>query len=334
MNQLENPSSSPELRDLGQFLRAMSGVADDAVASAAGEARAALDDAILARSQGDLRESGQQLGMHVELPLAANLSRELLAAYDERAAGWSQASGWGDALRTYGEADDTGAPELTATILNGQNPDAANLPTVEFTVSSADVAEVTLELGAVDDPSAPTQLVFFGVVGKSAIDPDTAYDFSWNGQLTAMPDGQQAIYVTVWEDAGPEGGSTGLVLASYGLFETRDGASALGALLFQDGDEETALLTLLDPPVTLPLAEVVRDLPGSTFSPVLISLDLETEEQTLVAGDPIAIDSATIPITQGSAAAGRYALVTSASDVFGNSATDLQVVDVTTPIGQ
>ncbi|HMI90674.1 MAG TPA: clostripain-related cysteine peptidase, partial [Polyangiales bacterium] len=337
MNQIENPQASPELRDLGQFLRAMSAVADDAVASAAASARVALDEAILGRSQGDLREAAQQLGVHVELPLAARVDRELFAAYDVRAAAWSEASGWGAALREYSAADDSVAPVLTAAILNGQNPDATHLPTVEFEVPSPDVAEVNVELAVLDDPGAPSKLVFFGIVGRSAIEPSTTYDFSWNGQLTALPDGkggQQAIYVSLWEDGGSDSSTSPPVLASFGLLETSDGASALGALLFQDGDEETALLTLLDPPVTLPLAEIVRDLPGSAFTPLLVSLDLATDEQTFVAGATFPIDSATIPISQGPAAAGSYALVTSAYDVFGNIASDLQITDVTTPIEQ
>jgi hypothetical protein len=335
MNQLEDPQASPELRDLGQFLRAMSMVADDEVASAAADARVALDAVVLARSQGDLREAAQQLGVHVELPLAAQVSSELFAAYDARAAAWSQASGWGDALREYSAADDSLAPVLSATILNAQSPDSERLPTVEFEVSSADVAEVELELAVLDDPSAPSELVFFGIVGKSAIEPSTRYQFAWNGQLTALPDGnggQQPIYVSLWEDSGSDASTTPPVLATFGLLGTSDGASALGALLFQDGDEETALLTLLDPPVTLPLAEIARDLPGSTFTPLLVSLDLESEEQSFVSGAAIAIDSATIPISQGSAAAGAYALVTSAYDVFGNIAADVQITDVTTPI--
>jgi hypothetical protein len=337
MNQLENPQAAPELRDLGQFLRAMSGVADEAVASAAADARVALDAAILGRSQGELREAAEQLGVHVELPLAANVSRELFAAYDLRAAGWSEASGWGDALREYSAADDTGAPVLTSTILNAQNPDAEHLPTIEFAVASPDVAEVDVELAVLDDASAPSELIFFGIVGKSAIEPNMTYGFEWNGQLTALPDGQggqQPIYVSLWGDSSPDTSTAPPVLASFGLLETSDGTSALGALLFQDGDEETALLTLLDPPVTLPLAEIARDLPGSTFTPLLVSLDLESEAQSFVEGAAIAIDSATIPISQGPAAAGSYALVTSAYDVFGNSASDLQITDVSTPIAR
>jgi hypothetical protein len=271
----------------------------------------------------------------VELPLAAGLSSKLLTAYESRAAGWSKASGWSDALRAYGEADDGAGPMLTAAIRNGQNPDAANLPTVEFSVASPDVAEANVELAALDDPVTASQLLFFGVVGKSAIDAGDDYEFAWNGQLTAMPDGDgglQPIYVSIWEDSAPESGSAALVLASFGLVETPDGASAMGALLFQDSDEETALLTLFDPPVTLPLADVARDLPGSTFTPLLIALDLTTEEQSFSPGKPIPLDSATIPITQGPASAGAYALVTTAYYVFGNAATDDQVADVVTPI--
>jgi hypothetical protein len=334
MNQLESPASTPELRDLGHFLNSMSDVSDSKVAMAASAARSALQNAIVARSQGDLREAADQLGVHIELPLAANMTKDLLDLYQDRAAAWIGASHWYDALLTYRQLDDTHAPSITASISNDQTPDADHLPTVEFSTDDGDVAEAEVEIAMVDS-SKPDQLEFFGIIGKSAIDAGNGYQFPWDGQLVALPDGHggvQGVYMTIWEDGGPDASaSKATVLAIFGIFQTSDGAQALGALLFKDSDEETSLLTLFDPPVTLQLQDVVRDLPGSTFTPVLVSLDLNTQEQTLLPGETLAIDGP-MPLMTGPAAAGTYALVTTLTDVFGNANADVQVANVPTPI--
>jgi hypothetical protein len=334
MNQLESPQSTPELRDIGHFLNSMSGVSDAKLAMAASAARGALENAIVARSQGDLREAAEQLGVHVELPLAANMTKDLLDLYKDRASVWIGASHWYDALLTYGQLDDTHAPSINASISNDQTPDTDHLPTVEFSSSDDDVAEAEVDIALVDS-SKPDQLAFFGIIGKSAIDPGNSYQFPWDGQLVGLPDGHggiQGVYMTIWEDGGPgANASLASVLAIFGIFQTSDGGQALGALLLQDSDAETSLLTLFDPPVTLQLDDVVRDLPGSTFTPVLVSLDLNTQEQSLLPGETLPINGP-LPLMTGPAAAGTYALVTSVTDVFGNANADVQVANVPTPI--
>jgi hypothetical protein len=102
--------------------------------------------------------------------------------------------------------------------------------------------------------------------------------------------------------------------------------------LFQDGAEETSLLSLLDPPVTLTLDEVTRDLPGATFTPLLITVNINTSEEAAVLGSPIALDVSSLPLSRAPAAPGTYALVASVTDVFGNFAGDPQVVELTSSI--
>lgn len=338
MNQLEEAAAEPELRDLGQFLGKMSAVSDDAVASAAMAARDALDAAILGRSQGELREAAGQSGVHVELPLATKLSDELLSGYAELAPEWTTASAWLDALAVYRALDDRGEPVLTTSITNGENPDAANLPTIGLGTNDADVAEVEVNLGVVDSSDNDT-LVVFGLIAKGAIDSGFEYQVAWDGQLMTLPDdelgGLQAITVQTWEAVDAEaanGMSLPPVLATFGVVKTSDGTEALGALLFQDGDADTHLLTLLDPPVTLPLADVARDLPGTTFTPIYPTVSISTSQEGSVAGSAIALDVDSLPLSRGPAGAGTYALIASVSDVFGNVGGDAQVVQLSAPI--
>lgn len=92
----------PGLRDAGQVLGALSLAGTDAaVAQAAQNALNALDEMVLASSQGSLR-AGAQMGFHIEQTLGSNLSAERLLAYRGRA---SQLASWvvvvtGDQLTT------------------------------------------------------------------------------------------------------------------------------------------------------------------------------------------------------------------------------------------
>lgn len=336
MNQLEDAQAEPELRDLGQFLRKMTAVSDPVVAAAAQTALDALGHAMLRRSQGELRAAAGQVGLHVELPLAASLTPELMSAYEQLAPQWVEASGWGNALAVYSALNDQLAPTITTSIANGTNPDIANLPTITFGSSDGDVAEVEVNLGTID-ASLPDDLILFGVIAQGAIDAGASYEVAWNGQLTNLPDGlngTQPIFVRTWEnvDSDAAGMSLPPMLATFGLVDTSDGQQLLGALLFQDGDTETTLLTLLDPPVTLTLADVARDLPGTTFTPVLSTVSLLDESEAAVAGSPIPLDVSGLPLSFVPAAAGTYALLAVVTDVFGNFGGDAQLVEITTPI--
>ena len=109
-------------------------------------------------------------------------------------------------------------------------------------------------------------------------------------------------------------------------------SEALGALLFQDGDAQTHLLTLLDPPVTLPLSDVARDLPGTTFTPVYPTVSLTDEQEGSALGSPVPLDADSLPLSRGPAAAGTYALIAGVTDVYGNIGGDAQRVDLSASI--
>jgi hypothetical protein len=176
------------------------------------------------------------------------------------------------------------------------------------------------------------------VTAKGAVDANTSYSIPWNGQITALPDGQgglQGVFVRVWEDLGQDvttGETIAPLLATFGNISSPDQPDLFGALLFQDGDQEAGLLALFDPPVTLELSEVASDLPGSTFTPVLPSVSASSQVESLVSGTPIALDSASVTVTQAAAAEGTYALIATITDVFGNSNGDVQIVTLSSSI--
>jgi hypothetical protein len=335
MNQIDNPQSEPELRDLGLFLDKMIAVSDSQVSASANAARAALESAIIARSQGTLREASRQIGVHIELPLAAAMTADLMHAYDARAAGWIAASGWRDALDAYAALADDSAPSIDATISNAEDPDAQNLPTIDFSIADSDVADAEVVLAGVDRKAGV--LVFFGVVAKSSVEVGESYRFRWDGQLNTLLDAagnEQAVEVVIWEDVGVDGSGAinAPVLAIYGMLSGPDGDQHLAVLLYQDGDQEVGVMALLDQPVTLLLGEIASDFPGSTFTPIYESASLSDDAQDTLLGEPIRIDRASLRLSRASAAAGNYGLVTLAHDVFGNTGLEAQVVSVLTPI--
>lgn len=339
MNQLSNPGDVPELRDAGLFLSRLANTAgDDALAHSAMAALGALEAAILGRSQGTLRESAGQHGVHIELPLAAHISADKLSVYEALAPSFVRQSRWNEALAAYGALDDQVAPTIQASIRNDVDPDATRLPTVTFSVPDTDLAEVQVDIAQVVDPLASNELLFFGVAAKGAIEPNTEYDVSWDGQLTALPDGAgglQPVFVRVWEDLGNDvatGQAAAPLLATFGVVNTTDGQEVFGALLFQDGDETTGLLAIFEPAITLSLGDVAQDLPGTTFTPLLPSISLSPPAEGVYPGTPIALDTPSLPVSRGAAGPGVYALLTSATDVFGNSGVDLQYAQLSESI--
>lgn len=338
MNQLEDPTASPALRDAGSFLSRIAQLSsDEEVKLSAAAALEALDAAILGRSQGTLRDAAGQHGVHIELPLAATIHSDYLTLYAQYAPEFNRVSQWHDGLRVYGALNDGTEPSLVAALENGSAPSSEALPTLTFGSADLDVAEALIELASIVEPSAPDELLFFGVLAKGAIEPDAAYGVSWDGTLTTLPGADselQPVYVRVWEDLGQDvatGEALAPLLAIFGAIQNGD-TQTLGALLYQDGDTSTGLLAVFDPAISMPLSDVAVDLPGTTFSPILPGVSLSTQQSSLRLGTPIPLNRASLPVSRAPAAAGGYALLTTVTDVFGNSSVDSQFVVLSTPI--
>ena len=335
MNQLENPTSTPELRDMGQFLERLANVQEAEVADAAQAAYQALDAAVLGLAHGSVRQDSGQSGVHVQLPLAVDIGTRMLLAYEVLAPAWNEASAWSDVLDHYRLRNDGRAPELTVSIENDVSPNAASLPQVIFGSADPDLAEVSVDLARV---VSSDELFIYGLVGKGPVEPEQVYGFTWDGQIPGLPDGEggmQPVFLRVWEEVGESASaaaSGGPILAIFGVVEIPGQVQTLSALLFQDEDREASVVALLDPPVTLALADLSRDAPGSTFTPVVVSVNLSAGEEALLAGLPIPIDQDSLPIGSIPAAPGVFGLITAMTDVFGNVASDVQTVQITSPI--
>jgi len=325
-SQLAKPQREPELRDLGQFLGRISTSADRELAARATAARERLRSAVIASSQGDLRRLVDQLGVHVELPLPAAMSSERMQAYRSRAKPWLSTSHWDEGLDSYRDRADAREPSVVSSVETSADGSA----TVTFSVADTDVAEAGMYLAQLS--ADLSSLAFFGVLAKNPIEADETYQYAWARQVPVILDGQgnaQAVDVGIWEDTGidPNGAQSLLLLAIYGVLSAPDGQH-LAALLFEDGSDETNLLALLDMPVALSLAQVVSDFPGSTFTPLYETVAIESGAEGTLLGEPIALDRPGFALSHAPAHAGRYALVTMASDVYGNTGFDVQLTEV------
>jgi hypothetical protein len=335
---VDDVEPTPELRDAAQFLGAMAAtVQDDGLSNAASDAEAALGEMVLGSSQGELRSSTGQLGVHVALPLPVAITEDLLDEYVAKAPTWTGATAWDAALLVLQALNDGEGPMIDAVLTNGWDPDPLHQPTISFETPDDDAATASVDLAELwpeDD-----LLVYLGIVGKGAIESGFSYDFTWDGGVTTLPDGAgdlQSIMVTTWMDLGAsldDQGQPPPLLATFGLLTDGGGVETLSALLFQDGDAETGLAVLLESSITLLLDEVASDFPGTTFTPLYLAETLSTGEQEVLTGFPIPIDGPTLPLERASAPPGTYGLITTSTDVFGNESTDVQRVDVLESFG-
>ena len=340
----------PSFRDVGQFLDRMVSVqSDDALADAADGARDALAGMVIGRSLGALREDTGQAGVHIELSLANKLTPDRLAAYQERATAWATSTGWGDALAALVALSDATGPAIKYEIVNGANPDADHLPTINFSVSDPDVADARVEV-AVRTAENPNVIVRHGLIGAGVVDPTGAslrpaivdgYSFIWDAKVPAITDGAggaQPVFVMSWMDLGADvsGELRAPILALPGIFTSSDGEQAQGVLLFQDGDVGVELAVITEPEsVTFTLAELRGADPNVTFTPLRPATDISTGEVTAIAGAPFAIpEDGKLPVAFVPAAAGNYLLVTTARDVWGNEGVVSDPVTLTAPIAR
>jgi hypothetical protein len=333
LNQLSGPSSSPELRDVGQFLRQIAGGGDAALGTKAQAALDALKAAILKRSQGELRGMASQFGVHIELPLAANFPQKSYDDYRLKATEWIAQSGWDDALFDYANADDGKEPTVEASALAYTDGSGYE---IDFSAPDADVAEVAGYL-TVYESSADT-VTMLGLIVKGAIEPAKPYAFDWDKAVTVITDSSgtaQLVAPFVWEDLGTTIGSLDSVpplLAVQGLFSPQAGEVYDAVLLYQDGANTVETLTLIDPPVTFSLAEIVSDYPGSLFAPQFEQLSLADQTSDLVQGQPFALDAPSLAVGYAEGADGAYAILTNVTDVFGNTGTSVTQVDLPVPV--
>jgi hypothetical protein len=330
-SQFENAGSSlPGLRDAGQVLDALAESPSDAnVAAAAAEARSALDDMLLATSQGSIREDAGQAGLHLELGAAATLTANRIAEYEGRASEWDGATGWHDLLGALATGADGDPPTYTHSVDNADGATASAPPVLHFNSPDADVAKATLYLGT--DLGSGT-IVLLGLIGSSPIEADSDYEFPWDGIATTFADNQPAM-LDIWLDTGA---SAEPVLMIPGLLSGAASEPLMTSLVFapSEGGASVAVVSLGSVASTLSVAELVQSAPEATFSPLYYVIDTGTGETQLVAGDPMPLPaSGTFELSSTYVTAGTYYFFSSLTDVWGNAGIEADAFALAEPLG-
>jgi hypothetical protein len=324
-------SQAPGLRDFGQVLASLAtSQTDAAVASAAADTRTALGALVLARSQGSIRESSEQLGIHVELSLASQLGPGLLSAYADRAPSWSEASGWQGLLAAFSAAADAVPPTFQHSILNGEGASVAMPPVLQLTTIDDDTAKGAVYLGRAIDGET---IAWLGLVGSGLLDPASGYEFAWDGSVATFPDGQPAM-LDIWLDVGSS--SSEPVLMTPGIL-IAGGEQLEAALVFTPSEAaaSSAVVSLGEVSSTLGLAEIRQSFPDATFTPYYFGVNATTGASSLLTGDPMALPaSGELPFSIEYAPTGTYVLFTSVTDVWGNSTTEADALELLEPLGE
>jgi hypothetical protein len=314
-----SPAPQPALRDAGQLLAGLGTASDSAVAAAAGDARGALGLLVSASAVGSGR-APPQVGLSLEAALGGSWPARSDGYADLSWNGWTA---WGDVLSAISGNADALAPTIQRTLVNGSSPDVTHPPTIRFSAADADVASARLDLARVGGDGHG---VSFGALGERALAPGTAYELAWDGNVPVLGDGVTVdeVHVQPWVRGGAQAVSLvpGLVrddtveIEAFALVV--EGSAAVDTVLVRARGALTAL--------------ALRDLAGLAFVP----LRLDVTAGTWLPGPPLAISgdpAAPMGFGRRSGAAGTYRLLTTATDLWGNSATVSDDVVVTAPFG-
>jgi hypothetical protein len=331
-SQFENASSSlPGLRDAGQVFDSLAATPSDPdVAAAAAAARSALDDLMLATSQGSIRLDSSQAGLHLELGAAATLSADKIAEYEARASEWDGASGWHDVLGALAAGADADPPSYTHSVDNADGASASAPPVFHFNSPDADAAKASIYLGT---DLASGAIALLGLVATSTIEPDSELQFGWDGTVVTFADDQPAM-LDVWLDTGSTSGE--VVLMIPGLLSGAAEEPLMTSLVFSssEGGASVAVVSLGSVASTLTVAELVEAAPGATFTPLYYAIDTATGESELITGDPMALPaSGTFELRATYVNPARYYFFSSLTDVWGNTGVEVDVFELTESLG-
>jgi len=326
-------SQSRSDRDVGQFLRGMLQVPNAHVTDAARAALDALDRTLLARSQGQLRETAQQFGLSITLAPAVTLTPQFLDEYAAKNKDFAAASRWNDVLKAYAAMDDHQPPEPTAELVS-TTPGDEQVATLRLSTASRDVVEATVEVVGTD-PTEPTRRLNYGIIGHGNIESGRTYEFAWDGEIAAIPTaegGEQPVSIRVWLDMdyremNPAGAS---VLAIAGTLACDDDIDS-AHLLFQDGDTESSIV-VLNLQQAFPVSYLSAG--GCTFTPVISATSAEGS-QVSVPGSPVPLVGDSLPIdTIPAPADGEYSFLTAISDAYGNVGHNATNFSLAGPVSQ
>jgi hypothetical protein len=317
---LDKGSSQPGLRDLGQVLTALSNTqSDPAVAAAAQAVQQALDNLVLASSQGSLRVDAQT-GFHIEQTIGSNLTQDYLLEYQTSASDWVEASHWDELLVLGSSVADAEPPIFEHAVLNAEGATADAPPVLQFSSTDADAAKAAVYV-AVVTPS--NTLLALGLVGSGLIEPSTVYDFAWNGSVLGFADGQAGM-VDIWLDVVP---SQQPVLSIPGRLDVAGFEPTLAYLVFGGADAVAGSLVVVSGEVvsTLSTAEIASMFSGATFTPLYLEYS-DAPQPAQVLGNPMPVPAEGFALFSVSQLAGNYVFSTQLTDIWGNTGTDFDDV--------
>lgn len=326
-SQFDSGSMAPGLRDAGQLLASLGQAqSDSAVAQAAQSALQALEQMVLASSQGSLR-AGAQIGVHLEQTLGAQLTAEHLQAYRGLASHWVSASGWDRVLELTSTMADATPPAFDHSVTNAEASSSA-LPVLQFTTADGTAAKGAVYVAA---QSAPDTILQLGLLGSGLIQPNAVNEFTWDGTAVGFADGQLGM-VDLWLDV-PSGAQP--LYSISGLLGDGTASEPLWASLVFGTDPAASLFVVEvgNQPLTLSTAEAAVALPGATFTPVYFAYT-EGAEPSLVPGTPMPVTAAGFELFSWYVSPGDYVLMTSVTDIWGNTGTEADALTLSEALGQ
>ena len=317
----------PGLRDAGQVLNALSAVQTDAaVAQAAQSALSALDQMVLANSQGSLR-AGAQIGVHIEQTLGSNLTPERLLAYRDRASQWVGASRWDRVLELASAAAHTTPPVFQHLVTNAEGASRAAPPTLQFMADDVTAAKGAVYVGV---ETAAGTLVSLGLVGAGLIEPGVMHEFTWDGTTVGFADGQIGM-ADLWLDV-PTGAQP--IFSITGIIGNGSAESYLAYLVFGAGDPVAnwAVVVSGQQPTTMSISEIATALPGGTFTPIYWEYG-EAPEPAMLTGDPLALSGEGLSLFPVYVNPGNYYLISSVTDIWGNQSSEADPLVLSEALG-
>lgn len=326
-SELGGGTIAPGLRDAGQVLSALSLAETDlAVAQAAQSALDVLDQMVLASSQGSLR-AGSQIGFHIEQTLGSNLTPERLGAYQTLAPSWVGASRWDRVLELGSAAADTTPPVFTHLVVNGEAASRSAPPVLQFGSDDVTAARAAVYVG-VETPA--NGILSLGLVGAGLLEPGAANEFAWDGATVGFADGQIGM-VDVWLDV-PAGAQP--IFSIPGLIGDGTSEPYWADLLFGAGDAVASVVVVAagEQPLTLSTYEISQALPGATFTPLYWEYG-DAPEPLPVAGAPLNVPADGFELFSLYLTPGNYYLLTSVTDIWGNTSSEADAVTLTEALG-
>lgn len=216
------------------------------------------------------------------------------------------------------------------TAYNTSNPDQFNFPMVEISLPDNDIVEAQVFMAE----TFAGNLFFYGIIGEGYVAPGYDYQFSWDGNLFGLSDGtnESEIFLARWISGGTDSGGTP-VPGLYSIPGTlADGTESMDAWLITQDENATVSLVIGDYHDGKKFTVSLDTFRGWQFTPVLYNITTSSwiEATSLTIPD---IPNPSLTFIAASAAPGDYHIITTITDVWGNTGRVRDDVTVVTQFG-